>query len=104
MVMSRLMCAVRMNRQLPALAAGAAAVLVLVGCGGSSTPTTTASSPKPVIIVLITKTYANPFFARMRQGAEREAAAKGAVLMTGDGKASDDPAGQVTALENMVRD
>src|SRR3981081_2930099 len=84
-----------------ALAAGAAAMLVVVGCGGSS-PTTTASSPKPVIIGLITKTDANPFFVKMRQGAEREAAAKGAVLTTGAGKASDDAAGQVTAMENMV--
>jgi fructose transport system substrate-binding protein len=84
-----------------ALAATAAAMLVVVGCGGSSS-TTAASSPKPVIIGLITKTDANPFFVKMRQGAEREAAAKGAVLMTGAGKASDDAAGQITALENMV--
>jgi fructose transport system substrate-binding protein len=86
---------------LAALAAGAAAMLVVVGCGGSS-GTTAAPSPKPVIIGLITKTDANPFFVKMRQGAEREAAAKGAVLMTGAGKASDDAAGQITAIENMV--
>ena len=91
----------RVGWRLPALAASAAAMLALVGCGASST-TTTASTPKPVIIGLITKTDANPFFVKMRQGAEREAAAKGAVLMTGAGKASDDAAGQVTALENMV--
>ncbi len=84
-----------------ALALGAAAVVAVVGCGGS-TPTTAASSPKPVIIGLVTKTDANPFFVKMRQGAEREAAAKGAVLMTGAGKASDDAAGQVTAMENMI--
>ncbi|HEV2029852.1 MAG TPA: substrate-binding domain-containing protein, partial [Candidatus Dormibacteraeota bacterium] len=76
-------------------------MLAVVGCGGSS-GTTAASSPKPVIVGLITKTDANPFFVKMRQGAEREAAAKGAVLMTGAGKASDDAAGQVTAVENMV--
>jgi len=84
-----------------ALALGAAALVAVVGCGGSS-PTTAASSPKPVIIGLVTKTDANPFFVKMRQGAEREAAAKGAVLMTGAGKASDDAAGQVTAMENMI--
>lgn len=85
--------------RLSALAAGAA-MLILVGCGGGGTTAT--ASPKPVIIGLITKTDANPFFVKMRQGAEREAAAKGAVLMTGAGKASDDAAGQVTAMENMV--
>src|SRR5712671_967962 len=84
-----------------ALALGVAALVAVVGCGGSS-PTTAASSPKPVIIGLVTKTDANPFFVKMRQGAEREAAAKGAVLMTGAGKDTSDAAGEVTALENMV--
>lgn len=79
---------------------GAAAVLVVAGCGTSSAPGATSS--KPVIVGLITKTDANPFFVKMRQGAEREAQARGAVLMTGAGKATDDAAGQVTALENMV--
>jgi len=88
--------------RLSALAAGAVAMLATAGCGGSGGTATTSSSPKPVIVGLITKTDANPFFVKMRQGAEREAAAKGAVLMTGAGKASDDAAGQVTALENMV--
>jgi fructose transport system substrate-binding protein len=91
----------RAGWRLASLAAGAAAMLAVVGCGGSNQATGT-SSPKPVIVGLITKTDANPFFVKMRQGAEREAAAKGAVLMTGAGKASDDAAGQVTALENMV--
>src|SRR6202163_4708378 len=91
----------RRGWRLSALAAGAAAMLAVVGCGGSS-PTTASSSPKPVIIGLITKTDANPFFVKMRQGAEREAAAKGAVLMTGAGKDTSDAAGEVTALENMV--
>src|SRR5712692_6053034 len=86
------------------LSAGAVSVvggLVTAGCGSSATPAAS-SSPRPVIIGLITKTDANPFFVKMRQGAEREAAAKGAVLMTGAGKDTADAAGQVTALENMV--
>jgi fructose transport system substrate-binding protein len=89
------------RKRLPALALGAAALLALVACGGNNQPAAS-SSPKPVIVGLITKTDANPFFVKMRQGAEREAAAKGAVLVTGAGKSSDDAAGQVTALENMV--
>lgn len=89
------------RKRLAALALGAAALLALVACGGNNQPATS-SSPKPVIVGLITKTDANPFFVKMRQGAEREAATKGAVLVTGAGKSSDDAAGQVTALENMV--
>src|SRR5260370_22981326 len=84
-----------------ALVAGAA-MLAMVGCGGSSGTTTAASSPKPIIIGLITKTDANPFFVKMREGAQSEARAKGAVLVTGAGNASDDAAGHITALENMV--
>lgn len=91
----------RPGKPLAALALGAAALLALVDCAGNNQPVTS-SSPKPVIVGLITKTDANPFFVKMRQGAEREAAAKGAVLVTGAGKSSDDAAGQVTALENMV--
>jgi fructose transport system substrate-binding protein len=77
------------------------AALVVAGCG-ESTSNQAAASPKPIIVGLITKTDANPFFVKMRQGAEREAAAKGAVLMTGAGKDTSDAAGEVTALENMV--
>src|SRR5207244_10863380 len=80
---------------------GIAAALVAAGCG-ETTSNNAAASPKPVIVGLITKTDANPFFVKMRQGAEREAAAKGAVLMTGAGKDTADAAGEVTALENMV--
>src|SRR6202171_1752484 len=88
-------------RRVSLLSVGILVALVATACG-ESTGNQAAASPKPVIVGLITKTDANPFFVKMRQGAEREAAAKGAVLMTGAGKASDDAAGQVTALENMV--
>src|SRR4030081_4031920 len=91
----------RSLRRASVFSIGVAAVLVTAGCG-SSTATQAAASPKPVIVGLITKTDANPFFVKMRQGAEREAAAKGAVLMTGAGKDTSDAAGEVTALENMV--
>ncbi|GEM49090.1 sugar ABC transporter substrate-binding protein [Deinococcus cellulosilyticus] len=54
------------------------------------------------IIGLITKTETNPFFVKMKEGAQKAATAKGAKLLTGAGKADGDNAGQVTALENMV--
>src|SRR5437899_4614147 len=88
-------------RRVSLLSVGMVTALVVAGCGGS-TSNQAAASPKPVIVGLITKTDANPFFVKMRQGAEREAAAKGAVLMTGAGKDTSDAAGEVTALENMV--
>src|SRR5256712_4903024 len=88
-------------RRASGLSVGVVMVLVTAGCG--DTPSNqAAASPKPVIIGLITKTDANPFFVKMRQGAEREAAPKGAALMTGAGKDSSDAAGEATALENMV--
>src|SRR2546425_4556424 len=88
-------------RRASVLSVGVVMALVTAGCG-ETTSNRAAASPKPVIIGLITKTDANPFFVKMRQGAEREAAAKGAVLMTGAGKDTSDAAGEVTALENMV--
>ncbi len=54
------------------------------------------------IIGLITKTETNPFFVKMKEGAAEAAAAKGAKLLTGAGKADGDNAGQVTAMENMI--
>lgn len=59
------------------------------------------SSAQP-IIGLITKTETNPFFVKMKEGAQKEATRLGAKLLTGAGKADGDNAGQVTALENMV--
>jgi len=61
----------------------------------------TASAAEPVI-GLITKTDTNPFFVKMKEGAEQAAKAKGAKLMSAAGKADGDNAGQVTAMENMI--
>jgi fructose transport system substrate-binding protein len=60
-----------------------------------------ASAAEPVV-GLITKTETNPFFVKMKEGASAEAAAKGAKLLSGAGKADGDNAGQVTAMENMI--
>ncbi|GGR26057.1 sugar ABC transporter substrate-binding protein [Deinococcus ruber] len=60
-----------------------------------------AASSQP-IIGLITKTETNPFFVKMKEGAEKAATAGGAKLLSGAGKTDGDNAGQVTALENMV--
>lgn len=54
------------------------------------------------VIGLITKTETNPFFVKMKEGADAEAKAKGAKLLSGAGKTDGDNAGQVTAMENMI--
>ena len=54
------------------------------------------------VIGLITKTETNPFFVKMKEGAQQAAKAKGAKLLSGAGKADGDNAGQVTHLENMI--
>ena len=54
------------------------------------------------VIGLITKTDTNPFFVKMKEGAEAAAKAKGAKLLSAAGKADGDNAGQVTAIENMI--
>ena len=54
------------------------------------------------VIGLITKTDTNPFFVKMKEGAEAAAKAGGAKLMSAAGKKDGDNAGQVAAIENMV--
>ena len=61
-----------------------------------------ADAGKEVVIGLITKTETNPFFIKMKEGAEEEAKKQGAKLLTAAGKADGDNAGQVTAMENMI--
>ena len=61
----------------------------------------TARAQQPVI-GLITKTETNPFFVKMKEGAQAAAKAHGLRLLSGAGKNDGDNAGQVTALENMM--
>ena len=70
--------------------------LAVLGFAASS-----AFAAEPVI-GLITKTETNPFFVKMKEGAQAEAKKLGAKLLTGAGKTDGDNAGQVTAMENMI--
>ena len=76
-----------------ALAALTAAAVIASGAAAA------ADAP---VIGLITKTDTNPFFVKMKEGAEAAAKAKGAKLLSAAGKADGDNAGQVTAIENMI--
>ena len=62
----------------------------------------TATAADQPVIGLITKTDTNPFFVKMKEGADAAAKAKGAKLLSAAGKADGDNAGQVTAIENMI--
>ncbi|GBF04126.1 periplasmic binding protein/LacI transcriptional regulator [Deinococcus aerius] len=54
------------------------------------------------VVGLITKTDTNPFFVKMKEGAQQQASKLGARLLTAAGKSDGDNAGQVAAIENMV--
>lgn len=82
-------------RSLPSrLLLGLAAGVALAACGKPA-------DTRPVI-GLVTKTDNNPFFVKMREGAEQAAAAGGARLVAAAGRNDGDNAGQVTAIENLV--
>ena len=51
---------------------------------------------------LITKTETNPFFVKMREGAEAKAKELGVTLITAAGKFDGDNDGQVAAIENLI--
>ncbi|GLX48995.1 sugar ABC transporter substrate-binding protein [Streptomyces hygroscopicus subsp. hygroscopicus] len=78
------------------------AALALTACGSGSGAGSAASGSGTVKIGLITKTDTNPFFVKMKEGAERAAKQDGAQLISAAGKFDGDNAGQVTAIENMV--
>jgi fructose transport system substrate-binding protein len=61
-----------------------------------------AAQDEEIIVGLITKTETNPFFVKMKEGAQAAADAAGVTLLTGAGATDADNAGQTAALENMV--
>jgi fructose transport system substrate-binding protein len=93
----------RISVRVPVIAVTGAALLV-AGCtstksGGSDTG---ASSGGKVSIGLVTKTNSNPYFVKLRESAQAEAAAKGAKLIALAGKFDGDNQGQVDAINNLV--
>ncbi|WP_086560896.1 sugar ABC transporter substrate-binding protein [Streptomyces africanus] len=78
------------------------AALTLTACGSGSGSGTANAGSGSVKVGLITKTDTNPFFVKMKEGAEKAAKDNGVQLVTAAGKFDGDNAGQVTAVENMV--
>ncbi len=75
--------------------------LIIAALGSTALCLALAQSKQP-IIGLITKTESNPFFVKMKEGAQKEATRLGAKFMSAAGKQDGDNAGQVAAIENMV--
>jgi len=72
-----------------------AALLVALGAGGAS------AADKP-IVGLVTKTNTNPFFVKMREGAEAAAKTNDMELRSFAGKVDGDNEGQVAAIESLI--
>jgi fructose transport system substrate-binding protein len=79
----------------------AVAMVILVALAGSGIQASL-KAQSPILIGLITKTETNPFFVKMREGAQEVADKLGAKLMTASGKFDTDNESQVTAIENMI--
>jgi fructose transport system substrate-binding protein len=74
--------------------AGAVAGAIMCGAVGAMA--------QQAIVGLVTKTDTNPFFVKMRQGAEAEAQKAGVKLMTFAGKYDGDNQAQVEAIESLI--
>jgi fructose transport system substrate-binding protein len=85
------------RRIIRALAVGCAATLAFgtAGCGGDS-------GGSQSIVGLITKTDTNPFFVKMKEGAQQSASAQGLKLQSFAGKQDGDNEAQVQAVESLV--
>ncbi|WP_425452754.1 sugar ABC transporter substrate-binding protein [Trinickia dinghuensis] len=74
----------------------------MLGAAAASALCAGAAFADQPIVGLITKTDTNPFFVKMKQGAEAAAQKDGAKLLTAAGRYDGDNSSQVTALENMT--
>ena len=95
--------ALRAPRRSGALAVAAVAALTLAACGGDDGGGDAGSGggDKPVV-GLITKTDTNPFFVKMKEGAQKAATEQGLTLQTYAGKQDGDNEAQVQAIENLI--
>jgi fructose transport system substrate-binding protein len=94
---------------LVAAASALALVLGIAACGGDDSSSSSsgggggsASKDEQVTIGLITKTDTNPFFVKMKEGAQAQAKKDNVKLLTASGKFDTDNASEVAALENMT--
>src|SRR4051794_34526816 len=95
----------------PLVAAAAAAGLGggVAACGDDNSSSSSGGSSgggggdgEGVKVGLITKTNTNPFFVKMKEGAQKKADELGAELQTFAGKKDGDNESQVAAVENLI--
>ncbi len=82
-------------RRLAGLVAGTAIAAGLMASGP-------ARAQDDILVGLVVKTEANPFFAKMREGASQKAAELGVKFQSFAGKYDGDHDAQVTAVENLI--
>ncbi|MBL1113147.1 substrate-binding domain-containing protein [Streptomyces sp. 110] len=85
-------------RALAALSAGIGLTLLLTSCGSGIS----GHGDDKTIVGLVTKTNDNPFYVKMREGAQKKARQLGVDLRTFAGKGQADNDSQVKAIENLV--
>jgi fructose transport system substrate-binding protein len=94
------------HRTLRFTALGAAALLAVGTVAGVAAQSPAASEAplngEGVLIGLITKTDTNPFFVKMKEGAEAAAAQYGATVQSFAGKIDGDNETQVAAIESLI--
>ncbi|OZM80614.1 sugar ABC transporter substrate-binding protein [Pseudonocardia sp. MH-G8] len=90
------------RRRATSLAVGAVAVLALAACGGGSEPGGGGDGGDRPIVGLITKTDTNPFFVKMREGAQQAADTQGVELQSFAGRQDGDNESQVQAIETLI--
>src|SRR5918994_5476797 len=100
------MRASRITRAVAAIGAVAALTAGVVACGDDDSSGGGGGGggggEEQVTIGLITKTESNPFFVKMKEGAEAAAKEHNVKLLTASGKSDTDNASQVAAIENMT--
>lgn len=89
------------RRMRAASSAGTGLILLTAACGGCSGIGSQGDGGKP-IVGLITKTNDNPYYVKMREGAEKRAEELGLELRTAAGSGQTDNDSQVKAIENLV--
>jgi fructose transport system substrate-binding protein len=84
--------------------AGVAVALMLTACGGDDGEAQTDSGGQggEVLVGLITKTDTNPFFVKMKAGAEAKAEDLGVELQSFAGREDGDNESQVDAVDNLI--
>ncbi len=94
------------RRRVAAAGIAAAAALAVSACGsddgGTSGSDGSGGSGDKIVLGLITKTDTNPFFVKMKEGAQQAAQDAGAELQSFAGKQDGDNEAQVQAIENLI--